>query len=218
MPPNRIHHRQALLCTVALGAVAAVQFLAIQTTTGQFIDDRLMQVVRTSSGAVGALATASLSSVSPPLILLVLVLIGVVGVFTRRISAVVRAVIVCVGANITTQVLKHAIVERPLLSDVVASTPNSFPSGHATLAISVVAAVLIILPTSAALIVALPAALWAGAVALGTIAAGWHRPSDIVGAVLIVFAWDQATRFGAALLSNRGRVREPRSAVASSTP
>lgn len=166
-------------------------FVAIGTSAGQFVDDSAILTARSADFGVDLTAVV----VSAPVASAVAVLIvGLAGIALGRYAAVARALIVCVGANITTQMLKNDLIDRPHFSDSLVFSPNSFPSGHATLAFSVVAFLFIVVPRAAARVVGVPVVIWSGAVACGTVVIGWHRPSDVIGACLVVITWDQMTK------------------------
>lgn len=116
--------------------------------------------------------------------------IGFIALARRRVALAVGAVLLIGGANLTTQVLK-ALIYRPDLGvdpDRVAAG-NSLPSGHTTIAASVAAAFVLVLPPKARPAGALVAAAFAALAGVATLSAGWHRPSDAVAALLIVGAW-----------------------------
>ncbi len=73
--------------------------------------------------------------------------------------------------------------------------PNSMPSGHMTVAASVVVATVLVLPPRLRGTVALLGAAYAALTGIATLSAGWHRPSDAVAAVLVVGAWGAAAGF-----------------------
>lgn len=179
------------LALLAITALLGVQAFAVHTFAGQALDDAVLLEASTSPSPP-EIVLASLIS-APAVAVITLLLFALTGLLLGQYSAVFRAVTVCVGANVTTQALKHGL-ERPLLPGSQIPTSNSFPSGHATLAFTIVATVIIILPRVVARIVAPPAFIWAAVVAIGTVTAGWHRPSDVIGACVIVVAWDQVTR------------------------
>lgn len=109
---------------------------------------------------------------------------------------------VIVGANVTTQLLKH-VLERPdLVNEVNVFTFNSLPSGHTTVATSLAAALILAVPARARPFAACIGALYATGIASMTLAAGWHRPSDAIAAFAVVGAWAFAT--AAALVALRG--------------
>ncbi len=159
-----------------------------QTFLGQAVDQAGMDVVVGDATAtrrlVGWLGTVSIGSVA----LAVAVLLGV-AIVRRKYAAATAAVVMVAGANLTSQFLKRA-VER---DDLGYLTVSSFPSGHATVIVSVSLAAFLVTPTS------MRAAVSALATGLITITAGamlvasWHRPSDIVGAILVALAWGCGT-------------------------
>jgi hypothetical protein len=97
------------------------------------------------------------------------------------------------GANVATQVLKQGLLTRPAMVGVgnEEGWGNSFPSGHTTVAMSLVVAAMLVFPPGRRLWAVIPLAFYASAIGMATVTAGWHRPSDVVGALLL------ATMFGA---------------------
>lgn len=88
-------------------------------------------------------------------------------------------------ATITTQVLKHWILERPSLG-ITYYIDNSFPSGHTTTA-SIIAVILVVVCTDRwKNTVALLSTLISTSVAIAVIVARWHRGADILGGILVV--------------------------------
>lgn len=90
------------------------------------------------------------------------------------------------GSVLLAQMLKIYVLVRPPLDDDAVLVHNSFPSGHTTAAVASVIAVTMAVPKRFALLVAVPGAIGAGAVAAETVSLGWHRFSDTLGAALLV--------------------------------
>lgn len=90
------------------------------------------------------------------------------------------------GSVLLSQMLKLYVLVRPPLDEDAVLVHNSFPSGHTTAAVAAVVAVTMAVPKRFALLVAIPGALAAGAVAAETVSLGWHRFSDTLGAALLV--------------------------------
>ncbi|SER84439.1 Membrane-associated phospholipid phosphatase [Lentzea xinjiangensis] len=90
------------------------------------------------------------------------------------------------GSVLLAQVLKLSVLVRPPLDDDAVLVHNSFPSGHTTAAVASVIAVTMAVPRRFALVVAVPGAIVAGAVAAEAVSLGWHRFSDTLGAALLV--------------------------------
>lgn len=129
-------------------------------------------------------------------------LAAVIGFARRRVAVTLIALAVVAGANITTQLLKHALLTRP---DTGATDAwhNSFPSGHTTVVASVVFALFLVVPSRMRSVVAAIGSAATVAVGALLLVTQWHRPSDIVGGILVVAIWGclggaVATRFGAA--------------------
>ncbi len=106
----------------------------------------------------------------------------------KRVALSLVAGVIIVGAVFTTEILKHWVLERP---NLVPSTlyRNSFPSGHATVAFSVGVAATLVVPPRLRRPMAALAVLYAAGIGVAVVAAGWHRPSDVVGAYLVTIAW-----------------------------
>jgi PAP2 superfamily len=119
-------------------------------------------------------------------LVLVCVAAAAIGVLRRRLDVAVGAALLVIGANLTTQLLKTRL-DRPNLDAFPA--PNSFPSGHTTAAASVAFALIIALPHAVRGMVTLIGASYVSVIAVATVWAEWHRPSDTVAALLVVLAW-----------------------------
>lgn len=169
----------AVLCAVG---VWLVQQFAVQTATGQRLDDRLLDIVmdlapgtwdtpadRVSEGLFGAAIIVTLA-------------IGLSSLVQLRPDRLAVLAITVGGANVATQLLKHVIIERPAYTW---TAPNSLPSGHVTMVASV--AVMLVLLTAGALraLLVFVAAVVTFAASAAVMVAGWHRPSDVLAAVLV---------------------------------
>jgi hypothetical protein len=87
-------------------------------------------------------------------------------------------------------VLKR-LIERPELGVDMerAAAGNSLPSGHTTIAASVAIALLLVLPARLRGAGGMLGAAATAVVGVATLSAGWHRPSDVVAALLVVGVW-----------------------------
>lgn len=170
----------------ALG-FAGLAWFVLSTAAGQRLDEDAMRSVVAGRDTQDQLLSV-LGYVSIGAVALMCLGAAALALLRGRVVVAVAAVGVIMAANLTTQVLKHALLDRAELVAGVAA-PNSLPSGHTT----VVAAGL------GALFLASPRWLRPVAVALGafaltltgtsTVVAGWHRPSDVVAAALIALGW-----------------------------
>lgn len=103
-----------------------------------------------------------------------------VSLLRRRPWSTVAVVAIILGANVTTELLKHLLT---------APRPSSWPSGHATAAMSLALALVLAAPARLRPAVAALGALLAIAVGWSVIARGMHYPSDVVGAFLVSGMW-----------------------------
>lgn len=195
-------------CAIALVAVYVV---FVHTHAGQRIDEAALHGRLASFRARDA-ADQLLTTISVGSLALVLVVLAGQALLRRQVALAVVAVVVVLGAVMLTEVLKHLVLVRP---DLVPSSidRNSFPSGHTTTAFAVGIAATLAAPPRWRRAVAAAALLYGTAIGIATIAAGWHRPSDVAGAMLIVTGWAAAVVLAVALVEpaafGDGRVGEP---------
>jgi hypothetical protein len=130
---------------------------------------------------------------------------GVIAVVRRRWSLALVAATVLIGANVSTRVLKMAVLDRPDLGH--GPLLNTLPSGHTTAAASVAVAVLLVVPPRVRPWIAVLGAGYAGATGVSTLIGQWHRPSDVLAGLLVVLAWGA---IGCALLALTPAVPEER--------
>jgi membrane-associated phospholipid phosphatase len=125
----------------------------------------------------------------------------------RRTQAV-AAVALVAGANVTTQILKIALAHpriQPVLGPYQLG-PESFPSGHATAAMSIGLAAVLVAPARLRVLVASAATAYVAAVATSVLILAWHFPSDVVGGLLVASGFF----FGAVAAVRHLSGREPR--------
>lgn len=184
----------AALLVAVLGAVgtALLAQAAVGTARGQRLDQLVLAAGRGDASPMSRLVSPVLGTVTVPVLVIALVVAAGMAVAQRRAALVVHLVVLVAGAAATTQVLKHVVITRTTLASDLDVTPNSFPSGHATIAAAVAVALTLAAPRHVRSGVALVAAAWTAIAGIGTIADGWHRPSDVLGALLVVGAWTGA--------------------------
>ncbi len=176
----------AVATVVVTGAaLAAVTHIALQSSRGQQWDDSAMRTVIAGRDAQLTLLSV-LGYVSIGAILAVAVGCAVVALLRGRPFIGAAAVTVLIGANVTTQVLKHTVLDRP---DLGLGTLNSLPSGHTTVVASAVGATLLVVPGVLRPLVALAGGFATTLTGASTVVAGWHRPADVVAALAIALFW-----------------------------
>ena len=187
---GQLRLRGGLLALSCLAATLGLWGLFVFTHTGQTLDAMALEGSEIGSHYVSAHARRLLSVVSMPAAVVLVVTILVIGLLRRSHRRAVWAVVAVVGANLTTQILKYQFLWRPDFNITERwDNANTLPSGHTTMAAS--AAVALILLSGRRW---RPLSAWAGGlftVAMGysTLVCQWHRPSDVVTAVLLSVAW-----------------------------
>jgi membrane-associated phospholipid phosphatase len=175
----------ALVAVLAAAGAAGIYQLFVRTSLGQVVDEAAMRGAEVSHPRLIEVLNRTLDGTSLLSVGLVALVAAAIGLMRRRVDLAVGAGVLVLGANLTTQALKANLV-RPSLE---APGPNSLPSGHTTAAVSVAFALVLVLPYAVRAAVALAGAVYVTVIAVATVWAAWHRPSDTVAALLVVLAW-----------------------------
>jgi membrane-associated phospholipid phosphatase len=198
-----------LLVAAAIGAVAfaVIYVLMVRTAAGQRLDDtavagRVFGSARVRRGTGRLLGTISVTSlVVAGLLLMIIALIR------GRWRLAIGAGVLVFGSVVLSEVLKHVLLQRPhLAAEPVQWLDNSFPSGHTAIAASLGLALVLITPRHRRGLAAIAGFLYTSLLGIGVLAAGWHRPSDPMGSICLVFS--VACLVGAGLVVWRGGVRQ----------
>jgi membrane-associated phospholipid phosphatase len=198
--PSRTHWPLAVwlafLAFAQVGALAVVWWVFVRTTDGQALDAVALSGRSIGQARVDGLVTRALNTITVVSVIAATITIGFVALARRRYRLAIVATLLIMGANLTTQLLKRSLIERPDLGvEGVETNLNSLPSGHTTVAASMVVAAVLVLPPRLRGGVALAGTCYAALVGIATLAEGWHRPSDAVAAFLVVGAWSAAAGF-----------------------
>lgn len=178
----------ALLCAALF---VLVYRSAVHTTRGRLLDGAAFRGAVVSRSRLTEYVEGVLDVVSVlALVVAAAAIVGIALVRRRRWLALAAASLI-VGANATTQLLKSTVLSRPDLGlqETTPATLNSLPSGHSTVALSVVAALVLVVPAALRPALCVVGVAFASLTGLATLSAGWHRPSDTVAAFLVVGAW-----------------------------
>jgi membrane-associated phospholipid phosphatase len=115
--------------------------------------------------------------------------------------------VILVGANLTTHVLKPLLAQpRPasLLDGIPHIGAVSWPSGHATAAMSFALCAVLGAPSRLRPLVAALGAAFVVAVVYSFLALAWHYPSDVLGGFLVATTWTLLAVAGLLRLRQRG--------------
>ena len=191
LPLHRARQRGRNL--VVLGGLALVllgltYLVMVRTDFGQTFGDSAYLGRLVESKSARETARGILNVITGATIVLMLVVLVVIGLLRRQILVASVAGGCFFAAIAAAEVLKR-VLPRPEISVLEASTKfdgfNTFPSGHATIATGFVIALLFVSSPRWRPTVALAGAVWVSLVCSGTLAAGWHRPSDAVGGLAL---------------------------------
>ena len=177
----------ASLAATTLGAAVSVgvYLLFVRTGDGQRIDHAALARVNAGKDTNRQVA-GLLNDLTIGVAVCMLAGCVVVALLRRRYALAVAAVTLVVGANVTTQLAKHELLSRP---GVGYGATNTLPSGHTTLVVSLLVALLLVLPPVSRGSAVLFGSFGTRVVGVGMVVAGWHRPSDVVAAVGVTLAW-----------------------------
>jgi membrane-associated phospholipid phosphatase len=185
--------RQSGRNLVVLGGLALVLLsltyvVMVRTDFGQTFGDSAYLGRLVESKSARETARGILNVITGATIVLMLVVLVVIGLLRRQILVASVAGGCFFAAIAAAEVLKR-VLSRPEISVLEASTKfegfNTFPSGHASIATGFAIALLFVSSPRWRPTVALAGAVWVSLVCSGTLAAGWHRPSDAVGGVAL---------------------------------
>ncbi len=186
------------LAGIGVLGLAVTAYLALRTSVGIRLDRAAADAV--SSPAVvlhrlyGGLSWVSVGSVALSLLVCV-----VLALIRRRLDLALGAVVVIVGANLTTQILKYDLFPHLYLGQ----PPNILPSGHTTVALSIALAAVIVAPSVWRWTVAIGVSATATLVGVALVLGRYHRPSDVIAATFVCLVWAVAGMVTAALVTPR---------------
>lgn len=169
------------------GITVLMSWWTVFTATGQALDSVLMDAVTSWSRVVSPVEDVVTGLVSVPAMVVVALVAAAVAALRRRLTLAGRAVGIVLGANLSTQLVK-TLLERPDLG-VTLPLSNSLPSGHTTFAASVACALVVVAPAWFRTPAAWLGWGWTSLMGVVVMVSAWHRPSDVLSAVLVCGVW-----------------------------
>ena len=183
----------------------AVWGVAVRTLTGQQYDNLAYESFSgTVSAAVSAgssafagfltmlggdimLGPVKLSVVAVPDVVFGLAALVVI-VLRKRWRLLAQMIGFAAVAVIAAELLKNLLPRQTLDMSSLKTAGNSAPSGHVAVAVVVALALLCVVPRVLRAVVAIIGACYVTLVGVAMMADGWHRPADVVMALLLVGA------------------------------
>ncbi|MBK1789381.1 phosphatase PAP2 family protein [Prauserella cavernicola] len=179
---------QVLAGLSALVAVA-VYVLAVLTETGQRLENAALRGADEAGSRDQSTADDALGEITLYSLAVAVVAVAVIGLVRKRLDLAIAAVGVIVAGQLVTQALKRFVLPRPALVEVTGHyAENSLPSGHTTIAMTVLFAALIVVPYRWRGVALFFVLSWAVGIGAYTVTAKWHRLSDTLAADAVSLA------------------------------
>jgi undecaprenyl-diphosphatase len=181
--------------TLVLGLLVPLSvfaFVTVQVERGNGVPHWDRSLLRTAyahehDGGLWRLANAWSAPASVPIVAAILVAVALLFLLLRSPRRLAFVLVAAASVLLLEAGLKRAI-QRPALFHGAASF--SYPSGHAMLAVAIVASTAYALPrTVARIATAIVGGAWAAMVGVASVVHHAHYPSDIVGGWAIGLAW-----------------------------
>ncbi|MFD7308115.1 phosphatase PAP2 family protein [Promicromonospora sp. NPDC059942] len=188
-PPSTTRLAALTVAFAAALGTLLVWWAMVTTWPGQRVEERVFVTADLFQDVVNRPVEPVLLLGSPPWLVTGFLAVCGVGLARRRWGATALAAAVILGSNLTTQVIKDGVFYRTGLVGEWNRDINTLPSGHVTVVAAAWAALLLVAPRRWRPATALAGAILTCAMGLATIADRWHRPSDVVAAVLVVVLW-----------------------------
>lgn len=181
-----------LVAAASAAALVVVWFTTYQVDFTSWLDRGVQSGflgLRHSRAELPAELVAHL--VDPPAFAVLAALVTALGLARRRPRLAAAAAVILVGANVTTQLLKHLTAGPRAyeLSANLRSTGELWPSGHTTAAMTLALCLVLVCPPRVRPSAATAGALFVVAIVYSILLLGWHLPSDVIGGFLVAMGW-----------------------------
>lgn len=191
MQPSELEPRRRALAVAAVAGVLVVlvYVCAVRTSWGQRLDATAVRGRRVLTQNDIHVAARLHRTIDIASLVFLGAAIMLVALARRRPRLAIGAGVIVAGSLATTEIMKH-VLGRPQLGVFGAlKHTQSFPSGHTTIAMALSVGAMFVAPRRMRAYVASAGVVFAAAVGCSLIATASHRPSDPIGAALVVTAW-----------------------------
>ncbi|WP_104086411.1 phosphatase PAP2 family protein [Arthrobacter sp. GMC3] len=189
--PGRGHIPAApfmVAAAISLAGLVVTYMFFIKRAAGQFLDESALVEAAVPRRIIGVQSSQVLDSLPATSVVISVIVVLFVTLARRRWKAAGIALAAMAAANLTTQLFKFGLPDRPSLG-VTTLTLNSLPSGHSTIAASAAAAVFLVVSPRWRPVAAFAGGSYAVVVGVATVINQWHRPSDVMAAFFVVALW-----------------------------
>lgn len=172
---------------LALAFFVATYLALVRTYLGQYLENSaLLGAKQSASAAQVTDALDNLDVISYTSLAVALVVLVVIGLVRRSWRIAAAGAFTLGFSTVLAEFLKRLALNRPDLAPIYEhNAHNSFPSGHTTIAMSILVALLLVFSYRWRGLMMLVATGWAVTIGEATITARWHRLSDTMGADMI---------------------------------
>ncbi len=182
-PNPQLARRLFVSSLLAFGATVACYVLMLRTSLGQRFDQAAFLGSVSQRSAVTNLSQTLLQQITAYSLVVVLLVLVAIGGFRRRPLLGLAAAFAAGMAVVLTNLTKaHVFTTRPF-----GAPTRSFPSGHTATAVACAMALLFVSRPAWRGIAAVLAGSYGWATAAQVELAGWHKPSDAIGAAFLAF-------------------------------
>jgi membrane-associated phospholipid phosphatase len=199
---TRLTARTALICAACgVALLTLTWFVAFHVAPARHADQSILQGFYGlgQRGTVSALANPIANLCSPQPYVYFVCIPVMVALLRRRPRLAITVAAILLGANVTAQLLKSLLAApRPLLihGSFQPIDAKSWPSGHATAAMSLALCSVLVAPARLRPLAAALGAAFTVAVCYSFLSLGWHYPSDVLGGFLVATTWTLAAVSG----------------------
>jgi hypothetical protein len=187
--PSALGRRLLLAAAVSASLAAVVYLVAVHTSLGQRFDNAALLGAHQQRFATRSDDVSMLQRITADSFAVVLLLLVGLGLARRRPRLGIGVATAAGLAVVITDLLRKVVLNRPFLVHSDSLYPaNTFPSGHTATAIACALALVVVSPPAWRGISAILAGSYAAFTAAAVQTAGWHRPSDAIGAAFLSFA------------------------------
>lgn len=184
--------RGPLVCAAgAAGLLCLTAILTFEVAGAGHLDAKAVSAfwVLQDPSTVNTMRAIANSANAVPFAIAIVVL-AALALHTRQRRLLIPVAILLVGANLSTEALKGALPgHNPIFNGRVLQTVPSFPSGHATVAMSIALSLVLLTPCRGRTVIAWLAALYALAVGYAVLVLTSHFPSDVIAGYLMAAVW-----------------------------
>ena len=174
-----------------MGLLILTWYLAIHVATFSRLDSRILSgFVPLDRPRVDPIATFVADLCNPKPYMFLAGGVVLLALARRRLGVALVVAGILLGANVTTHLLKPLVsVQRDAFVGVNWIGVGSWPSGHATAAMSLALCLVLVAPARLRPAAAALGAAFAVAVSYSFLTLGWHYPSDVLGGYLVATVW-----------------------------